>query len=85
VKSKQFAMYAMELLCEFHLPVDQIKANKDNFMNLFKHSLADGDVRIKVATLKALTTFLSMLEDDEDVMQYKPMMLPLIELVIQVL
>lgn len=78
-------MYALELLCEFHLPQDQIKQNQEHFMTLFKHSLGDSDVRVKVSTLKALTNFLTRFDDEDDVMKYKSMMEPLINLVIEVL
>jgi hypothetical protein len=82
VKSKQFAMYALELLSEFHLPQEQIVQNKDNFMSLFSHSLQDTEIKVKVATLKSLAGFLTMFDDEDDVMKYKSMMGPLIELVI---
>lgn len=78
-------MYAMELLSEFHLPQDQMVQNSQNFMQLFQHSLSDGEIKVKVATLKALAAFLTMFEDEDDVMKYKHMMGPLIDLVISVL
>lgn len=54
-------------------------------MTLFQHSLSDSDVRVKVATLKALTSFLTCFDDEEQVMKYKGMMGQLIQLVIEVL
>jgi len=75
-------MYALELLSEFHLPQEQIVQNKDNFMNLFTHSLQDTEIKVKVATLKSLANFLTVFDDEDDVMKYKFMMGPLIELVI---
>lgn len=75
-------MYALELLSEFHLPQEQIVQNKDNFMNLFTHSLQDTEIKVKVATLKSLANFLTVFEDEDDVMKYKSMMGPLIDLVI---
>ena len=75
-------MYALELLSEFHLPQEQIVQNKDNFMNLFTHSLQDTEIKVKVATLKSLANFLTVFEGEDDVMKYKSMMGPLIDLVI---
>jgi len=54
-------------------------------MILFQNSLADSNVRVKVATLKALTCFLTCFEEDEHVMKYKGMMGSVIDLVILVL
>jgi hypothetical protein len=54
-------------------------------MQLFQHSLADSDVKVKVATLRALTSFLSCFEEESQVMKYKGMMGQLIDLVILVL
>jgi hypothetical protein len=65
VKGKQFAMYAFELLSEYHLPQEQIVQHSGDFMNIFNSSLNDGDVRVKVATLKALTSFLTCIEDED--------------------
>jgi hypothetical protein len=54
-------------------------------MQLFQHSLSDSDVRVKVATLRALTSFLTCFEDESQVMKYKGMMGQLIDLVVFVL
>jgi len=54
-------------------------------MQLFQHSLSDADVRVKVATLRALTSFLTCFEDESQVMKYKGMMGQLIDLVVFVL
>lgn len=67
-------MYVFELLSEYHLPQQQIVENQSNFMQLFQHSLNDSDVRVKVATLRALTSFLSCFEEESQVMKYKGMM-----------
>jgi len=78
-------MYSLELLSEFHLPQEEIVKSQENFMGLFTHSLNDSDVRVKVATLKSLTNFLTCFEEEDHVMKYKHMMGPLIDLVISVL
>ena len=54
-------------------------------MALFTHSLQDQQIKVQVATLKSLANFLTMFEDEDDVMKYKSMMGPLIDVVIQVL
>ena len=78
-------MYAFELLSEYHLPQEQIVQHSGDFMNIFNSSLNDGDVRVKVATLKALTSFLTCIEDEDQAIKYKGMMGTLINVVIVVL
>lgn len=85
MRGKQFAMYVFELLAEYHLPQEQKVQNQQNFMQLFTHCLNDQDVRVKVATLKALTSFLTSFDEEEDVMKYKGIMGSIIDLVILVL
>jgi hypothetical protein len=42
-------------------------------------------VKVKVATLKALTSFLTSIEDEEEVLKYKGMMPAILDIVINVL
>jgi hypothetical protein len=85
VKSKQFAMYMFELLSEYHLPQEQINSNSQSFMSLFQESMKDTNVKVRTATLKALTSFLSAIDEEELVMQYRPLMNELLNVVIEVL
>jgi hypothetical protein len=85
IKSKEFAMYMFELLAEYHLPQDLIVSNQDSFMQLFSHSMEDTNPRVRVATLKALTSFITSIEDEELVMKYQAMMGNLLNIVIEVL
>lgn len=54
-------------------------------MNLFSESMKDTNPRVRVATLKALTTFITSIEDEEQVLKYSTMMDNLLEIVIEVL
>lgn len=54
-------------------------------MTLFGQSLEDTNARVRVATLKALTTFIKSFEDEDDVMKYSGMMGNLLNIVIEVL
>jgi len=78
-------MYMFELLSEYHLPQEQIVANSANFMNLFSESLKDTNVRIRVATLKALTVFLTAIEEEDEALKYATIMESLLDIVIEVL
>jgi hypothetical protein len=42
-------------------------------------------VKVKVATLKALTSFLTSIDDEEEVIKYKGMMPAILDIVINVL
>lgn len=85
IQGKELAMYMFELLAEYHLPQEQIVENSAHFMQLFSETLKDGNVRVRVATLKALTIFLSSVDDEEQVLKYSPMMEGLLDVVIEVL
>ena len=54
-------------------------------MQVFQESLKDTQPRVRVATFKALTSFLTSIEDEEQVMQYSPMMSGLLDIVVEVL
>lgn len=43
-------------------------------MQLFSEALNDTNVRVRVATLKALTCFLTSIDEEDEVMKYKGMM-----------
>ena len=85
VKSKEFAMYMFELLAEYHLPQELIVSNQDSFMEIFSQSMQDTNTRVRVATLKALTSFIISIEDEDNVMKYSSMMGNLLNIVIEVL
>lgn len=54
-------------------------------MGLFSQSMEDTNPRVRVATLKALTTFITSIEDEDNVLKYSSMMGNLLNIVIEVL
>ena len=54
-------------------------------MSMFSESLKDSQTRVRAATLKAMTKFLSMFEDEDQVLQYAPMMTNVLDIVVEVL
>ena len=60
-------------------------ANQENFIMLFNESMKDSNVRVKVATLKALTSFITSLDDEDQVLKYQDMMGGLLDITIEVL
>lgn len=85
VKRKQFAMYNFEILSEYHLSQELIVENSNQFLELFEKTLQENDVQIKVAALKAITSFLNSIEDEQVVLKYKGMMENLLDVVIAVM
>jgi len=66
---KQLGFYLFEVVSE-NLNEEQIVKYKDTFMKIFAESLKDKELTIRVAALKACSTFLSSLTDSEVVLQY---------------
>lgn len=85
IKRKQYALYNFELLAEYHLSQELIVQNSDNFLQLFTSSLEDAKIEVKVASLKAITSFLSSIDDEEVVLKYKALAEKLLTVVIEVL
>lgn len=85
VKRKQFALYSFEILSEYHLEQEHIVAHADNFLQLFTSTLQDENVEVKVAALKAISAFLTSIDDEDIVMKYQGMMESLLDVVISVL
>ena len=56
--------------------------NSQTFLGLFTKTLQENDIAIKVASLKAITSFLSSIDDTEEVIKYKSMMEGLLDVVI---
>ena len=54
-------------------------------MAMFSDSLRDQQTRVRAATLKAMTKFLSMFEDEDQVLQYAPNMANLLDIVVEVI
>ena len=85
VKRKSFAMYNFEILSEYHLSQEHIVEHSKDFLDLFTATLQENDIRIKVAALKAITAFLSSIDDTEVVLRYKGMMDNLLDVVASVM
>ena len=85
VKRKQFAMYNFEILAEYHLSQELIVENSKDFISLFSISLEDPHILIKVASLKAISSFLSTIDDEDVVLKYKSLTDKLLSVVIEVM
>ena len=70
-QSRQFSMYVFEVLADCHLTPEQLTSYKDSFMTIFSKSLTDRELTVRVAALKATTSFLTSLDDSDMVMGYQ--------------
>jgi len=85
IRRKQFAMYNFEILAEYHLSQELIVQHSDKFLEIFTKTLQENEIEIKVASLKAISSFLSQIEDTDIVLKYKGMMNSLLDVVIAVM
>jgi hypothetical protein len=58
-------MYVFEILSECHLTPEQLSQYKDSFYSIFEQTLKDGDMKVRVAGLKASITFLNSITDEK--------------------
>ena len=63
-------MYLFEVLSDCHLTPEQLTTYKDSFMTIFSKSFTDREVSVRVAALKATTSFLTSIDDSDIVMSY---------------
>lgn len=84
-KRKGFALYNFEILAEYHLSQELITENSKQFLDIFAASLEDEKIEVKVASLKAITNFLSSIDDTSVVLKYKTLAEKLLSVVIEVL
>jgi hypothetical protein len=64
-------MYLFEVLSDCHLSNEQLTSYKDTFMLIFSKCLTDRETTVRVAALKATSTFLTSIDDSEIVLQFK--------------
>ena len=64
-------MHIFEVLVKYHLPQEEILQNSNQFMTLFLDCLKDSDIAVKVAALKAITSFLGSIDDEQTVLKYQ--------------
>jgi hypothetical protein len=78
-------MYVFEVLSDCHLTPEQLTAYKDSFMTIFSKSFTDREVSVRVASLKATTSFLTSIDDSDMVMGYIGVMPQILNTVVEAL
>lgn len=59
--------------------------NKEDFKKIFDKALKDPEVDVRVAALKAITSFVSWIEDQDTVMSFAPVLPTLLNTVVEAL
>ena len=83
--AKQFALYVFEILSECHLTAAQLASHQAGFHSIFEQALQDADMKVKVAALKATVSFLSSIEDEAVVNSFRPLMAPILNIMVEAL
>ena len=78
-------MYLFEVLSDCHLTPEQLTAYKDSFMTIFSKSFTDREISVRVAALKATTSFLTSIDDSDIVMSYVAVIPAMLNTVVEAL
>ena len=63
---QQLAMYVSQKQTECHLTVDQLKAYTERYFAIFQKCLGGSDLKVRVTSIPAITSFLLSAKDDDD-------------------
>jgi len=56
-------MYGFEIMSDMSLKAEELVAAKGDFTAIFEKALGDAEVTVRIAALKAITAFVSGLQD----------------------
>lgn len=78
-------MYGFEIMSELHLTAEQLASNKKDFQTIFQKTLQDESIKVRVSALKAITAFISGIDDQDVVMEFEPILGLLLQTVVKAL
>ena len=78
-------MYVFEILSECHLTPEQLSKYTDSFYQIFEKTLQENDIKVKVAAVKATTTFLTSITEEAIVNGFRPLMQPILNIMVEAL
>ena len=82
---RQFAMYVFEVLSEINVNTEELQSQSQAYMTIFEKGLTDSDNNVRVASLKAVSAFLSSIEDQDIVMKFSNTLSLIIDIVTEAL
>ena len=78
-------MYIFEKQSECHLSNDQLLKHKDSFYTIFEKSLADPDLNVRVASLRATASFLMSVDNEQVLAQFRALIPAMLETLVSAL
>lgn len=78
-------MYVFEVLSEINVNTEELQSQSGVYMQIFEKGLTDTDNNVRVASLKAVSAFLSSIEDQEIVMMFANTLSLIIDIVTEAL
>ena len=84
-KARQFSMYAFGILSDLELDGQELAANKNDFMQIFDRSIQDSDINVRVAAFKAISAFISGIDDSQVALGFAPVLSHLLNVIVEAL
>ena len=78
-------MYVFEILSEMHLSSEELSGAKGQFMQIFERALQDSEITVRVAALKAVSAFISGIDDSTIALQFTPVLALLLNVIVEAL
>lgn len=85
MKCRQFAMYGFEILSDMHLSSEELAGSKAQFMQIFEGALKDSEVVVRVAAFKAVSAFVSGIDDSSVALEFAPILQLLLNVIVEAL
>lgn len=83
--AREFAMTNLEILADVHIPTEMFEKYIKEFAGIFQKGLSDGDLVVRIATLKACSSFITSLKNNDLILEFSPIMEPLLNTTIEAL
>ena len=78
-------MYAFGILSDLELDGQELAANKNDFMQIFDRSIQDSDINVRVAAFKAISAFISGIDDSQVALGFAPVLSHLLNVIVEAL
>lgn len=83
--TRELAMYMLEILVDVHIPTELAKENIQHFKAIFKQGLEDKELKVRVASLKATSSFITSLDETDVALQLADLVNTILATVIEAL
>ena len=83
--TRELAMYMLEILVDVHIPTELAKENIHHFKAIFKQGLEDKELKVRVASLKATSSFITSLDETDVALQLADLVSTILTTVIEAL